>query len=117
MATRTDNPVVTDLAQFGYRERKMAAELLTASVNQGFPEGFSDEGVTLAMNMNSGYVFLTNEDYDVAMMNGDKLEMWHNCPYCGHEGFKEDMAHEPKAADCTEYLQQIGVIEATNEDE
>jgi hypothetical protein len=115
MANSTQNSVVTDLAQFGYRERKMAAELLTASVEQGFPEGFMDEGVTIAMNMNSGYVFLTNEDFDVAMMNGDKLETWHSCPYCGHEGFKEDMAHEPQAADCTEYLQQIGVVDSEAE--
>lgn len=117
MANNTQNPVVTDFAQFGYREREMAAELLTASVKQGFPEDFSDEGVTIAMNMNSGYVFLTNENFDVAMMNGDKLESWYTCPYCGLEGFKEDMAHDPRAADCTEYLQQIGVIDANEEDE
>jgi hypothetical protein len=48
-------------------------------------------------------------------MNGDKLETWHSCPYCGHEGFKEDMAHEPQAADCTEYLQQIGVVDSEAE--
>ena len=37
----------TDLAKFGWRERKMAAELLTVSCDQGFPEGFEDEEVTI----------------------------------------------------------------------
>ena len=35
----------TNLAGFGWRERKMAAELLTASCEQGFPEDFEDEDV------------------------------------------------------------------------
>ena len=44
-------------------------------------------------------------------MNDDKLEIWYSCPYCGHEGFKEDLLHNPEDEDCTEYLKQIGVIE------
>jgi hypothetical protein len=44
----------TNLADFGWRERKMAAELLTASCEQGFPEDFEDEGVILMFNRSSG---------------------------------------------------------------
>lgn len=109
-----NNIVTSNLAHFGYRERKMAAELLTASVEQGFPEDFSDQGVNIAMNTTSGYVFLTNEDYQVAMMNGDKLESFYSCPNCGHEGFKEDMAHDGDA-DCTRFLQDIGVETETED--
>ena len=52
----------TNIAEFGYRERKMAAELLNASINQGFPKDFDDDGVTIMMNKESGNVFFINEN-------------------------------------------------------
>ena len=97
----------TDLAKFGSRERKMAEELLRAWRKQGLPEDFYEEGVTITMNQNSGNIFLTNADYDVAMMNDDNLESFYNCPYCGHEGFLEDMEHEPEDEECSRYLEEI----------
>jgi len=106
----------TDLSKFGSRERHMAEELLKAWREQGLPDDFYDEDVTIMMNYNSGCVFLTNSEYQAAMMNDDKLETWYNCPYCGHEGFKEDMEHEPEASDCTEYLIQIGILEEPEDD-
>ncbi len=80
----------TDLADFGSRERWLLVELLTAWDEKGLPSDFHDEEVRPMMNRNSGHVFLTNSDYQVAMMNGDRLEMWHTCFECGHEGFHED---------------------------
>jgi len=62
-------------------------------------------------NTYSGYVFLTNSEYQVAFMNGNNLEIWYNCPYCGHEGFKEDMEHDFESSECIRYLIEIGVIE------
>ena len=110
----------TDLSKFGYRERKMAAELLTASCDQGLPDDFDDSEVTVMMNTNSGLVFLTNADFQVAMMNGDTLESFYSCPECGHEGFKEDMPHDGNA-ECNRYLRDIGAAveeeEETEEDE
>ena len=79
-----------DLADFGSRERAMAAELLAKPL----PETFTDDGVKLAMNRNSGYVFLVNSDYQCAMMNGDKLQVFHSTPYSGLEGFIEDLLTE-----------------------
>jgi len=105
----------TDLSKFGWRERKMAEELLRASREQGFPEDFVDDEIVIMMNMNSGNVFFTNSSFQAAMMNDDKLESFYYCPYCGHEGFKEDMDHEPKNAECTRYLQEIGVIKEEKE--
>ena len=81
----------TDLAKFGNREKGMAAELLTALADGKLPEDFNDDEVTVMMNMNSGNVFLTNSDFQVAMMNGDTLESFYSCPDCGHEGFFEEM--------------------------
>src|SRR5512138_1374895 len=108
MSQKYEDPCTTDLSRFGWRERKMAAELLTASCDQGLPADFDDGGVTIMFNTYSGNVFLTNSEYQVAMMNGGKLESWYNCPYCGHEGFKEDMAHEPQDDECMRYQQYLG---------
>src|SRR5678815_1789394 len=90
-----DSVVTADLSDFGYRELAMAADLL-----QAYKERDKDntrllgDGLSLCMNTNSGYVFLTDEDYNVAMMNGDVLEDWHTCSECGHEGFAEDLDDE-----------------------
>lgn len=106
-----DEIVTSDFAKFGSRERCMAEALLSTWNKYGLPEDFEDNKVTIAMNMNSGFVFLTNEDYQVALMNGDKLESFYNCPYCGHEGFLEDMWHEPKDKECSRYQEEICVAE------
>lgn len=87
---RTQEIITTDLADFRSRERWLLVELLTAWDKQALPEDFYDDEVRPMMNRNSRNVFLTNSEFQVAMMNGDKLEMWHRCPNCGHEGFQED---------------------------
>lgn len=110
-----DEITTTDLSKFGFRERRLAAELLLASCDQGFPQDFEDDGVTVMMNRNSGLVFLTNSEYQVCMMNGDKLESFYTCPQCGHEGFKEDMEHGEDDPECQRYLQDIGVVEKTED--
>lgn len=79
-----------NLADFGSRERKEAARLLA----EPLPETFNDDGVKLAFNRNSGYVFLVNSDYQCAMMNGPDLCVFHTTPYEGHEGFIEDLLNE-----------------------
>jgi hypothetical protein len=106
-----DEVTTTDFSRFGSRERAMVRQLLEAWEKQGLPEDFSDDEVVPMMNMNSGNVFLTNSNYEVAMMNGDKLESFYSCPECGHEGFKDEMQHEGDA-ECQRYLKDIGVIES-----
>ena len=83
-------------------------------VAQGFIKNaqqidFYDENVTIMMDTNSGNVFLTDSEYQVARMNGDRLESFYSCPYCGHKGFIEDMEHEPEDEKCTRYLEEIKV--------
>jgi len=93
----------TDLADFGSRERWLLVELLTAWDQQSLPEDFCDDEVRPMMNRNSGNVFLTNSEYQVAMMNGDKLEIWHSCGNCGHEGFAEDcILNDDRCNECKE---------------
>lgn len=101
----------TDLSQFGARELEMAAEILTAySENNITPlaeEYFSREGVTVMNNFSSGNVFLTNNEYEVLMMNGDVLDLWINLPYSGDEGFIEDFDIDDYEGDDFEYLDQL----------
>ena len=97
----------TDLSNFGSRERKMLVELLNAWREQGLPRDFSAEEVVPMMNQNSGCVFLTNSDFECAMMNGDKLESFYNCPECGHEGFKDEIEHGELNGNCQEWLKEL----------
>lgn len=86
-----NNDITTsNLADFGSNEIKELIKLLTALYEQGLPCDFDNGDVHAMMNKNSGYVFLTNSNYEVAMLNGNDLEVWYNCSNCGHEGFKED---------------------------
>lgn len=84
----------TNLADFGVRELTLVRDLLSAMLEQGLPNDFNNEGVVPMFNMNSGYVFLTNEDFDVCMLNGDKLESFYTSPYTGIEGFFDDLVQE-----------------------
>jgi hypothetical protein len=65
------------------------------------------DGVQVWFNSNSGYVFLSDEDFNVAMLDNGKLEQWFSCPNCGYEGFKEDMKHGDGDKDCEDYLKEI----------
>ncbi len=101
-----------DLSKFGYREKAMAAILLTELTNGNLPQDFYNDETTIMMNRNSGNVFLTNSDYQVAMMNDDKLEMFYNLPYEGAEGFIDDLLNEYKLGNIThkddiDYLRDI----------
>lgn len=81
----------TNLSDFGYRELAMLEELLKAMREQGLPSDFSDDEVVPMMNQNSGNVFLTNSDYQVAMMNGEDLESFYTLSYHGNEGFLDEL--------------------------
>ncbi len=87
-----------DLADFGYREFDLAADLFAAYKNGGFPDDFDDDGVKLAFNKRSGYVFFTNSEYQVCMDVDGKLESFYNTPYSGYEGFYEDLVDEAVAS-------------------
>ena len=111
----------TNLADFGYRELDMAADLLKAYANGKGPNDFDTDGVTVMMNQNSGNVFLTNDECQVLMLDSDgNLDMWHYTPYSGHEGFADDLREHfinspgEWCQNDVEYLLDYGII---NEDE
>ena len=104
------NENTRDLSKFGHREREMAGDLLKALGNKNDKtKFFGNEGIAVEFNPNSGNVFLVDEDYNVAMMNGEDLEDFYSCPNCGHEGFLEDMDHGEDDKDCVEYYESINV--------
>lgn len=92
----------TDLSDFGYRELAMLEELLKAMREQGLPDDFYDDEVVPMFNRNSGNVFLTNSDYQVAMLNGDNLESWYFLSYHGNEGFLDELLDEYENGDIQE---------------
>ena len=84
----------TDFSKFGYREREIAEQLLHNWNDKGLPDGFLDDEVVIMFNTHSGNVFLTNSDFQVAMMNGDNLELFYTDFETGEEGFKDDLSEE-----------------------
>ena len=96
-----------DFSEMGYRELDMVGDLLKAYKGNNDETRFLGDGVKSEFNPNSGNVFLVDEDYNVAMMNGDKLEDFFSCPECGHEGFLEEMQHGEDCEGCVEYLESI----------
>ena len=103
--------ITTDLSQFGSMEREELIGMLQAWNKHGLPDDFEYDKVTVMFNADSGNVFFTNGYDEVAMLCAGKLESWYTCPYCGHEGFKEDMLHEVKDANCTEYMESLSILE------
>jgi len=69
------NVVQVNLEAFGFRELDIASKLLAKVSEYGYPRDFSDAGISLAFNTHSGYVFLTNEDYQILMLEDDKLKI------------------------------------------
>jgi|GEM_PF-2511015 len=86
----------TDLSNFGYRELKLSSKLLTAyQSSKDLTKQFEYEGVHIMFNRHSGYVFLTNSDYQVAILDDeDNLVDFLTCFECGTEGTYEDIKQE-----------------------
>ena len=88
-----------DLADFGYREQREAQDLFEAWKSNGLPVDFENNGVRIAFNMNSGYVFLVNSEYQVAMCDKDEkgklsLYSFYSSPYEGKEGSFDELLDE-----------------------
>ena len=100
-----------NLSDFGYREIKLLRDILNAWLEDGLPDTFDNSDVRPAMNRNSGFVFLVNSEYQVAMMNENKLDLFHSLPYGGAEGFLNDLVNEFTPDDLHpddfRYLQEI----------
>jgi hypothetical protein len=88
------NITTIDLSEFGYREIEKAKNLLDAYLNQDIPNEFYENKIKIMFNKRSGFVFLTNSEYQVLMLNDGKLEMFYSLPYEGEEGFAEELKEQ-----------------------
>lgn len=83
----------TDFSKFGHRERELAEVLLKVWNQNGLPDDFENNEVTIMFNTHSGNVFLTNSEFQVAMMNGEMLETFYTDFETGEEGFKDELSN------------------------
>lgn len=100
-----------DLADFGSRERRIAAEILRALDRDGLPATMDNDGLRIYFNRHSGYVFLSDSEYNTAVMDGAHLVGFYSTPYEGHEGTFADLVAEVEAdtwnAEDVEYLTDL----------
>ena len=92
----------TDLADFGYIEIRETINLLNAWMKHGLPEDFEEDEVQVMFNPDSGMVFLTNSNYQVAMLYYDELESFYTCVECGREGFQDEFEKDSDCKGCRE---------------
>ena len=92
-----NNSYTEDLGEFGYREKAIARDLIEALNNKKTPDDFDLCGVKVAFNKFSGYVFLTNNEYQVAMIDDEgELYSFYSSPRESREGCFEDLLNEYK---------------------
>lgn len=103
----------TDLADFGRNEIYGAIELLEMWMKHGLPDDFEEDEVRVMFNPKSGFVFLTNSEYQVAAMHGDNLESFYTCFKCGNEGFKDQFEKDAVCEEC----QRIAGVDEEEETE
>lgn len=109
-----DDIVTADFSNFGYREIDEAIKLLTyykEDKQTSAVTAYMGDGVKVAFNTHSGFVFLTDEDYNSFLINSelDLLDIWVSCPNCGGEGFPEEVIANKQCDECVEYAEQYRV--------
>lgn len=83
-----------DLNTFGYRQIEDAKRILDAFAHKNYTKMLGDD-VTLHFNPHSAIVYLSDEDYNSAVLTDDGvLEDWFVCSECGREGFKDTLLDE-----------------------
>lgn len=102
--------ITYNLNDFKSRELTLASEILSllseGAITPRAAQYFNFESETkLCFNQDSGYVFLTNEDYDCLVVAGNdesgtkELDLWLNLPDSGAEGFYDDLMQEDNLSD------------------
>ena len=109
------DPLTSDLAHFGARERALVVELLTAWQDHGLPFDFDEDEVVPMFNRSSGYVFLTNANYEVALVQGGELVSHYWLSYEGHEGTLEELEDVYRANGHTWHPDDIEQLEQIRE--
>ena len=90
-----ENYYTEDLIKFGPREKAIAKNLIQALNDKKTPEDFDLSGVKIAYNRFSGYVFLTNDEYEVCMIDDENnLYSFYTLMYEGLEGDFDELLEQ-----------------------
>lgn len=95
----------TDLSKFRRDELRELEFILRAWREHGLPSDFNNDEVVPMFNQSSGWVFLTNSDYQCAILDEGKLVSHYSCPECGHEGVKTEMYDGDSC--CIDYMDEV----------
>ena len=91
----TSKPKLTlNLSDFNLSDLPELIKLLVAISKHGLPSNMSFKGAEILLDRESGDLFLTNEDGQIAKLYGESLKGWTYCPICGNEGFEDDLPLE-----------------------
>jgi len=100
--------LTTDISKMNISE---VTEMLNAyqedKVTNLFKSSWYDKGTVPTLNEESGYCFLTNEDYQVGMMYNETLSMFLNCGECGNEEFEQEFKVQDTCDGCKQIVQDI----------
>lgn len=97
--------MVTEFNDLTLDEKKEGMELLSAIGSQNDKTKYLGDNPNVFMNQMSGYIFLSDDDYNVAMLDGDILRDFLNCPECSNEGFQSDLFKGSQC--CKDYVRHI----------
>lgn len=79
-----------DFTNFGYREKKLAFDVLEAYFKN--PYAVEGDDLKIGFNTQSGYVFATDEEYNVYMINRkNELELYLTCDDCNAEDYLSEL--------------------------
>ena len=110
-----------NISDLGSREIHMLNELNIAFNDYDFiKEGYSLEGLKWEFNMSSGYMFFVNDECEILMLDGDKLERFYTLYGTGYEGFADELLFDYENGNITdgddiEQLQDLGIIPTIEE--
>ena len=98
-----------DYSEMGQIEREEASLLLKTYGTSKDDTLHFGQGIKVEFNPMSGYVFLVDEDYNTAMMMGDRLENFYSCPNCGNEAMQSEFREQCTDDCCKEYADDLGL--------
>lgn len=80
---------ITEIMRY-YDNKEEAKKIIDAIYNYGTPDDFDDEGSRFFWNADFGTLFLSNNENQVAVLRGDRLETCY-CTPTGIEGTREEL--------------------------
>lgn len=90
--------VTSDFKDFGKKQIAETADILKMYVDGKLSpvarDYFYDDGIEVMFNNQSGFVFLSNSDYQALGDNSGMLDLWITTSWTGQEGFLDDLVDD-----------------------